>query len=256
MNEQTSAGNGARESEYAGIEDRKPKTQNRPSTRNGWISGATLLLGTCVVVFLTRYNLSLYTAWSSGPNRPYRTWEEYLVVNTTGLLLLPFLLIFGAFREEAAEFGFRLPRPEATRIAWLLFLAMLPVLLVASRFPDFQNYYPIQKQAAVDGGYLVYFELTYGFYMFCWEFFYRGFLLFGLARALGGPAAIGIQAFAFGTMHYGKPTSELFSSFIAGVALGWLALRGRSFLPCFAVHWAVSITFDLLVIWAAPGGIF
>jgi hypothetical protein len=49
---------------------------------------------------------------------------------------------------------------------------------------------------------------------------------------------------------------EFYGSFVAGIALGWLAVRGRSFLPCFALHWAIAFTFDVLVIQARPGGIF
>lgn len=65
-----------------------------------------------------------------------------------------------------------------------------------------------------------------------------------------------IQALLFGIMHIGKPLQEVFGSFIAGIILGVLALRSRSFLPCFWLHWARSATFDLLVIRARPGGLF
>lgn len=241
--------------ERAEADSQKSKNEKRKSNRDGLVSASTLLLGALTVAFLTRYNLSIYTVWSTGPNRPYRTWEEYLVVNTTGLLLPPLLLIFGLFREEAADFGLRRPRPGAARPAALFFLGMLPLMLIASRLPSFQAYYPLQPQAAEDWGYFFYFEISYGFYLFCWEFFYRGFLTFGLARAFGEPAAIALQSFAFGLMHYGKPAPEMAGSFVAGAALGWLALRGCSFLPCFAVHWAVAFCFDLLILWARPGGL-
>ncbi|MBM3494419.1 MAG: CPBP family intramembrane metalloprotease, partial [Armatimonadetes bacterium] len=52
------------------------------------------------------------------------------------------------------------------------------------------------------------------------------------------------------------PTPEIVGSFAAGLILGVLALRGRSFMPCFALHWACAATFDLMVIRATPGGIF
>lgn len=226
-----------------------------PTPHDRLVSVSALLLGALVIAFLTRYNLQGDAVWSSGPNRPVRSWEEYLVVNLVGLAFLPFLLIFGGFREDAAQFGFRAPERGAARIALLFFLGMVPVLLVVSRFPEFQNYYPIQKQAAYQWGYLLYFEITYGFYFFCWEFFYRGFLTFGMARAFGVPAAIALQAIGFGIMHYSKPTPEFLSSFVGGIALGWLAIRGRSFLPCFALHWAVSLTLDLLAIHARRGAI-
>jgi uncharacterized protein len=208
------------------------------------VAAISFVVGAGIIAYLTWYNR--------------RTWigEEYLVVNVTWLLFLPFLVIFGLFRESAERFGFKLPERDASRWAISFFLVMLPILLIVSRRPEFQNYYPLNRRAAFDGYILLYWELTYGFYLFCWEFFYRGFLLFGLTRAMHAIPAVLIQAAAFGMMHYGKPTPEFIGSFIAGIALGWLALRGKSFLPCFWLHWVVSALFDLLAIHSKPGGLF
>jgi len=226
------------------------------TTSKGWfVSICTLLLGAAIVASLIYYNAQPYSLWSAGPVRNQRTWEEYLVVNSSTLLFLPWLLIFGLLRERADNFGFRLPEPGASRLALLFYLLMLPLLWLAARFPAFQNYYPLQPQAAYSWNALLFHELSYGFYLFCWEFFYRGFLTFGLGRAFGFPLAIGLQAVAFGIMHGGKPLPEFYGSFVAGIALGMLAVRGRSFLPCFAVHWAVSVTFDLLVMRFKPGSL-
>jgi uncharacterized protein len=208
------------------------------------VSVVTLLAGAAIIAHLTRYNRSTWLG------------EEYLLVNATFLLFVPFLFIFILFRERAEQFGFRPPERGAGRIAALFFVLMLPILAIASRYPAFHNYYPMRPQAESSLHFLLYWELTYGLYMFCWEFFYRGFLTFGLKRAFGPLTAVLLQTVGFGLMHWGKPTPEFFGSFAAGLALGGLALRGKSFVPCFAVHWAVSITFDLLAIHARPGGIF
>jgi membrane protease YdiL (CAAX protease family) len=217
------------------------------------VSIGVLLSGALIIAFLSRYNLSGRTFL---PGHLPRTWEEYLLVNIAGLLFVPFLLVFGLFREKAEAYGFRPPEPGAARLAFFLFLLMLPILLIASRFPDFRSYYPMQPDAARDWGYFFYFEVTYGLYMFCWEWFYRGFLTFGLARRFGYPAAIILQTAGFGLMHWSKPMLEFQFSFLGGAILGWLAVKSRSFLPCFALHWAVSVTFDALAIHAKPGGIF
>ena len=42
-----------------------------------------------------------------------------------------------------------------------------------------------------------------GFYMFCWEFFFRGFLLFGLQKSrLGAWGAVIVQALLFALLHW------------------------------------------------------
>jgi membrane protease YdiL (CAAX protease family) len=215
-----------------------------------------LLLGGAIVAFLTHYNLAGVSVWSAGPFRPPYSWEEYLVVNTAGLALLPLLAVLAGLREKPDAFGLAPPERGAGRIAWLFFAAMLPVVFVASLRPEFRQYYPIQPQAAYSWRYLLYFELTYGFYLFCWEWFYRGFLTFGLARRFGFNAAIVLQALAFMLMHWTKPMPEFFGSFVAGVALGWLAVRARSCIPGFAAHWAVAAAMDVLAIHAKPGALF
>ena len=62
-------------------------------------------------------------------------------------------------------------------------------LVIAARWPVFQNYYPVNAAARVSHGELFLLEAYNGLYMFCWEFFFRGFLLLGLRPALGMGAA-------------------------------------------------------------------
>ena len=96
-----------------------------------------------------------------------------------------------------------------------------------------------------------------GFYMFCWEFFFRGFLLFGLQKSrLGSWGAVIVQALLFALLHWSsdpnasKPLAEVASALPGGIILGILALRTRSFVYGFLAHWAISLTLD--VIFLAP----
>lgn len=186
-------------------------------------------------------------------NKGYHGYEEWLVTNVAALLWLPLMLILIALRQEPSGFGFTLGDLRyGYRLAGLLFALLIPLLVIAARRPDFQSYYPIQKQAARDLHYFAYFELTYGMYLFCWEFFFRGFLLFGLFRMFG-VWSVFMQAAAFGIMHIGKPAPEVAASFGAGVILGFVALRAKSFVPGFALHWAAAVTFDVLIILGKRG---
>ena len=102
---------------------------------------------------------------------------------------------------------------------------------------------------------LLYYELGMGFYMFCWEFFFRGFLLFGLMKTrLGTTGAVLAQAVPFALLHWSwqavasKPSQEVIGSFIAAIVLGILAVRTRSFLYGYLAHWGVSLTLDLILL--------
>jgi membrane protease YdiL (CAAX protease family) len=219
-------------------------TPTGPSRKEWLVSLGTLALGAAIVAYLIPFNRRTIVA------------DEYILVNAAALLFVPFLAIFSLFREGTEAFGFAVQRNGAGRLALLFFVLMIPVVYVASRYPDFQRTYPLRYGAAYSWSSLVYHEVTYGFYLFCWEFFYRGFLTFGLKRAFGPVAAVVLQSLAFGLMHYGKPTPEFLSSFVGGAVLGWLALRGKSFYPCFILHWAVSILMDVLAIHSRSHGLF
>ena len=203
-----------------------------------------LIVGAAIVIALFRFNQGHYS------------YEEYLVTNVAALLWLPMMLILVAMRQEPSGFGFGLGDVKhGSRLAAMLFAILIPLLVIAARRPEFQSYYPIQKQAARDLHYFAYFELTYGMYLFCWEFFFRGFLLFGLFRMFG-VLSVFMQAAAFGIMHVGKPAPEVAASFGAGIVLGFLALRAKSFVPGFALHWTAAVVFDVLIIMGKRGMLF
>ncbi|MBI2841925.1 MAG: CPBP family intramembrane metalloprotease [Armatimonadetes bacterium] len=190
-------------------------------------------------------------------------YEYYITGNAIALFFVPMVVILLVFGEEPSSFGFG--TGESRRVRWLTLLIfcvlVVVILLPASRLTSFQEHYPIFKQfypfrggafVETDLRDLLYAQISYGMYMFFWEFFFRGYLLFGLFRTIRWPAVV-IQALAFGLLHYGKPSLEIGASFGAGIILGMLALRAKSFLPCFMLHWSASIAFDGLIIASRHG---
>jgi membrane protease YdiL (CAAX protease family) len=128
-------------------------------------------------------------------------------------------------------------------------VVMVPVVLIASRMPSVQQYYPQCKQVRFEPGLWPILILSYGCYFLAWEFFFRGFLLFGLARRLGAYSIV-IQTIPFCLMHLGKPNAEVWASVIAGLALGMMAYRGKSVLPCVFIHWLCAVGLELItVLW-------
>jgi membrane protease YdiL (CAAX protease family) len=49
-------------------------------------------------------------------------------------------------------------------------------------------------------------------------------------------------------IHFAKPMPEEFAAIVAGLVLGYMALRSRSFVPGILLHVAVALTMDLLVL--------
>ena len=61
---------------------------------------------------------------------------------------------------------------------------------------------------------------TFKYYL-GWEFFFRGFMQFGLRGALGDWNAILVQTLASCLIHIGKPAGEIYGAIVAGLLWGW-----------------------------------
>jgi len=138
------------------------------------------------------------------------------------------------------------------------YLLFLPVLIYVSTQPAFQAKYPLFPAATKSFWHFVLYEAAYAVYFIGWEFIYRGFMLFGLKPKLGYYAVF-IQTIPFAIMHFGKPQAETLAAVGAGVILGYLALRTRSFWYGWLLHAAIAFTNDLLAIYhkggiGPPGG--
>ncbi|MEE8402731.1 MAG: CPBP family intramembrane glutamic endopeptidase, partial [Candidatus Hydrothermarchaeaceae archaeon] len=74
------------------------------------------------------------------------------------------------------------------------------------------------------------------------------YLLFSLDKAVGRAPAILLHAIPYMLVHIGKPPLEVPYSFFAGLLFGYLALKTRSILPSFLVHFLGSAGFELMVL--------
>ena len=84
-------------------------------------------------------------------------------------------------------------------------------------------------------------------YIFSWEFFWRGFFLFGLEEKFGA-YAIFIQMLPFVFLHFGKPFGETITSIFGALILGMLALKTRSFIYGFILHFLMMFMLDVFSI--------
>lgn len=139
------------------------------------------------------------------------------------------------------------------KLSAALVAVMLPVVALAAQTGDFIHQYPMASESLHGWGLFATYELAYVAYFFAWEFLFRGFMLFGLARRVGPGLAIALQTVPFALMHMGKPELECYGSVVAGLALGILAWRTRSFWYGFAVHALVAVAMDVFAGRHHPG---
>ncbi len=128
-------------------------------------------------------------------------------------------------------------------------LVVLPIAYISSAMPEIMAEYPMARVLFSRPDMIVWYELAYILiYYTVWEFYFRGFLLFGLERSFGGVNAILIQTISSALVHIGKPEGELMGAIVVGVVFGALALRTRSFWYGFIIHASLGVLVDLFVL--------
>jgi len=227
--------------------------------------------GTGPVTFLVGALVAAYLFLTNADPKPP---EAYWLVNIGLCLWVPLAVILLVLKQEPSQFGMtrgdRRLGLKWTGIAWGAMVLILAVVMgVPHLRAQFQGQYldgrlshwsmsglgVVFSHDSVNPRALLYYELFTGFYMFGWEFFFRGFLLFGLQKTwLRGGGAVVLQALVFMLLHWSldpqaaKPLAEILSAFPGGIVLGILALRTRSFVYGFLAHWAISATLDVMLL--------
>jgi membrane protease YdiL (CAAX protease family) len=129
-----------------------------------------------------------------------------------------------------------------------MFAVMLPILWFASREPGTRTFYLSYFPLVLSGRDWAWLLASLVLYMACWEWFFRGWLLFSLAQGFGAPIAIVLQAVVFGLAHGNKPPLEMASSFVGGLILGIVAWREKSFVPAFLTHALVHVAWAIMIL--------
>lgn len=178
---------------------------------------------------------------------PYLIEYLYWFIGDFLTFILPtFLLIKFVFKEKISDYGFKFGEWRIGIRFTSIFLAlMIPVIWFVSASQEFIQKYP--HLSSVRESWEVFFIYAAGMfiYMIGWEFIWRGFMLFGLEKKFGNYSIL-IQMIPFVILHNGKPFIETLGAIPGGIALGWLALRTRSFYYCVAVHLGVMYSIDLI----------
>lgn len=108
---------------------------------------------------------------------------------------------------------------------------MAGIVWLLGQTPEFRDYY----RPLVHGRSGPQLLLDSALDLLAWEFFCRGWLLFGLARKYGTDA-IWLQIVPFALMHLHKPELEQLSTIVGGAFFGLLAWRTRSCLYGWLIH--------------------
>lgn len=233
----------------------QPEEAPSADKRTLWVLGSSSILLTFFYYFgLTGFYRRHAKQWELAsylpdsmmhlkPLLPYAYWgTSSLIIR----ILIPCFIIFVILKEKPSEWGLSFKGQLKQGGPYIgFFLFMLPFLFAVSHLPSFQKTYPFLKPVAQGGSLYWGFCLFYGLQFVSVEFFFRGFMVFGLFKKLGY-YSLWIMCIPYVMIHFGKPLSETVGALIAGLVLGAMALKSRSIWWGVALHCAIAYTMDFL----------
>ena len=177
------------------------------------------------------------------PYQPLLVNLSWVLGCLTCYVAIPALVVQRVFGLSLAE-SYLAPRDYLKHlpIYALLFAPVGLLVLVVARSPEFQQQYPFFTSQVGTGAQIAW-EVGYGLQFFALEFFFRGFILRGLAAEMGASAVLAM-AIPYCMIHFGKPLPECIGSIIAGIVLGTLAMDTRSIWGGVTIHVAVAWLMD------------
>lgn len=169
-------------------------------------------------------------------------------------LALPLLLV-RRFVDTGRDDLYGLTRRGFSWRPYAVMLALMAIPVAAVSFlPSFQQTYPIYRPGYVEDatGWSVLLtwpihEFTYALRFVSVEFFFRGFLVLGIARYLGRDAIIP-QVILYAIWHFGKPMPEALGSVFGGLILAVLALETGSIIGGILIHMGIALLMNLAAV--------
>lgn len=168
---------------------------------------------------------------------------------TTIIPLLIFYVLYEKNKDPGSHwYGLNLRETDFRPYFFLIGVVFMGIGL-ASFIGDLTRYYPRFDKSggqifAQSNGFpewlsMGVFELLYGMNFLTVEFFFRGFLVIGFIRVLGGGAVMAmVGAYVF--LHFGKPMTECISSAFGGYLIGIMAFKSKKIWGGVALHVALA----------------
>lgn len=219
---------------------------------SGELKPGIILLMSALVITLHRYFGSVEFAYISFPGQSGFTVSLYMFISAFLMMfVLPVIIIRAFFNEPLSDYGFRIGdwKTGSSFILYLLPVITILLLYPAANTKEMIDYYPLDKGAGSSAVSFVRFEFVrVALFYTAWEFFFRGFMLFGLRKYMSDWLAICCQTLPSCLWHIGMPAGEILSSILGGILFGVMALRTGSIIYPFILHAMIGILLDLLIV--------
>jgi membrane protease YdiL (CAAX protease family) len=217
----------------------------RDGSQPGWIVAPLRDIG-----FHAAAN-NINTALQTSPHAEFWQLVFWALVSVACYVVFPVFAIRVLLRERVRDYGLRWKGLFGHgRVYIACYLAVLPFLVAVSFGSAFVHRYPFYNLGPHEGfwPYLWIWWGCYALQFVALEFFFRGFVLYGLAPRFGF-AAVFVMMVPYNMIHYGKPMPEALAAIVGALVLGTLSLKTKSIWWGAALHISIAGTMDLLALW-------
>jgi uncharacterized protein len=192
------------------------------------------------------FRINLYQYFQDSPNINIFDYAYWFIGDSFSFFILPLIIIIFFFKDKIMTYGLKPGNYKfGIKLSLITVVIMFIIAWFVSPVGSFFNTYPYLQDVRDNWQVFLLYEFLLCIYIFSWEFFWRGFMLFGLEPKFGYYSVF-IQMIPFVILHNGKPALETFSAIIGGILLGILALRTRSFIYGVVIHFCLIFSVDLL----------
>jgi membrane protease YdiL (CAAX protease family) len=184
------------------------------------------------------------------------SYPKFIIQRITGFIfygLIPLFFFYYFQPPDLQHYGFNLNNLPQSLI-WIG-IFMPPILLInyfnASREINLRNYpqIRIRQWSFLD---LSINFFTWFLYLFAYELFFRGFLLFSLYGAFGLTTAVTLNIILYALVHIPKGRKEMIGSLPFGLVLCLITLDTGSIFAAFMLHGMMAVTCEFFSIRANP----
>ena len=160
------------------------------------------------------------------------------------------LIITLVFREPLKSYGLGLGDWRlGLKLCLVCYILYAPLAVIFFTSKGFQEHYgAITRNIPTWQVFFLKENFSVLFFMIATEFFFRGFLLFGISKRHGEFMGMMVSIIPFVMWHYNKPAIETFGSFPVGLALAYVALRTESIWYSVLLHWSIALFLNGLVL--------
>lgn len=173
----------------------------------------------------------------------------HFVVSAVLLGLIPVVAARWLTRSSLRDLGLGLGR---WRLGLVWLAAGVPLAWLAGWIsapsPELRAVYPLDPTLTAEWARFLPHAFRQSFYFLAWEVLFRGVLLFGLRKHVGGTTANMIQTALSVLAHFGRPMAETLSAIPAGLLFGAIDLRVGSIWYIAIVHWVAGLSLDWWIV--------